>query len=239
MTKKSSKKTKKPKQSKDNKKNIKKEQEEKQPSLRNDKVLIISILVIVGCILALILIPKLTNQNSENQIETVVYNGFTFEKYGDVWVTEVQVRDWARGWDKPYEIYFHYTPQEVEYIPSMQNSRNQSSTPNLFMDSRLVYITTDPKYPGSVVLGGVEIAKILGVIYEKEVKSALTKPDNRTNAPVKTCDDIGPGIRIINLKLGNSTRIYSDHGCVVVEGETPVDILKASERLAFEMLKIM
>lgn len=213
--------------------------EKKEPSLKNDKLLLISILIIIGCILALILLPKIINNGSEDKIESVEYNGFVFEKYGSVWVTNVQIKDYVRGWDKLYEIYFHYTPQEVEYIPSLQNSNNDSTAPNLIMDANLIYITTDPNYPASVILGGVEISKILGNIYKKQVKSALTKPDNRTNAPVKTCDDIGPGIRIIHLKLGNETRIYSDNGCVVVEGVTPLDVVKASEKLTFELLKIM
>lgn len=209
----------------------------KEPSLKNDKILLVSILVIVVCILALILLPKLTDTNTE--IETETYNGFVFEKYGEFWVTLLQVRSATNNEIRPYEVFFHYTPQEVEYIPSMQNSRNDSITPELFMDAKLIYITTDPKYPASVILGGVEISKILGNIYKKEVKSALTKPDNRTNAPVKTCEDIGPDIRIIHLKLGNETKIYSNNGCIVVEGQTPIDIIKASERLSFEILKIM
>ena len=225
--------------SKTTKKITKEEKTTKKPNLKNDKLLLIPIGVIIACVLALILLPKFVNNNDPDEIETVTYKGFVFEKYGNAWVTQLQVQDWLQGWDKPYEISFHYTPYEVEYIPSIVNSRNESSAPDLIMSAQRIYITTDPKYPASVVLGGVEIAKILGNVYEKDVKSALTKEDNRTNAPVRTCQDIGPMIRVIELRLGNETKIFSENGCIVVQGVTPLDTIKASERLTFELLKIM
>lgn len=212
--------------------------DKKDQSLKNDKMLLISVLVIIACLIALLFAPKLIGPK-ESEIETASYNGFLFEKHGNIWVTEIMVTDSFRGEERPYEIYFHYTPDQVEDIRTITNSRNQTSAPDILNEGSKIYITTDPDYPASVVLGGVEISKILGNIFQREVKSALTRKDNSTDAPVVTCEAIGPGVRVIELRLGNETHIKSESGCIIVQGESPVEVVRASERLAFELLGII
>ena len=198
---------------------------------------IIILIIIFGTVI--FLIYNKTNNPKEDEITVVEYNGFIFEKHGNFWVTLLTIEDQFDGWKRDYEFTFHYNPFEVEHIETMKNSRNETVTPNLFLNVQTIYLTTDPEYPAGVILGAVEIAKVLGNIYEKEVKSATTRPDNRTDAPVITCEDIGPDQRVIQLILGNSTRIYNNKGCIIVEGTNTINVVKASERLAFEMLRIL
>ncbi len=224
-------------QKKTPKQESKKKQEQKN-DLKKDSALLIGIFVVIT-VFGLVLFSMTTTKNPVPEIETVEYGGFIFEKQGPVWVTLLTVEDRVFEDPKHYEVFFHYTPYEVEHIETMRNSWNRSITPNLFMDARKIYITTDPGYPSGVILGAVEIAKILGKIYSKNVEAAITRPYNTTDAPVITCDDIGPNVRVIHLNLGNSTRIYSNHGCIVVEGTNTEEVNMASERLAFEMLNIL
>jgi len=208
--------------------------------METDKVLIygfIMLVLIFGLFIIGVRFVKV--QEETPQIEVKTYNEFVFEKIGNVWITTIRMSDWLKGENRDYQILFHYTPDEVEQIPTMKNVRNESVTPNLFLDARLIYITTDPEYPAEVVLSGVEIAKIIGQVYQKQVKSAITRPDNRTEAPVVTCDDLATAVRIIDLRLGNETKIFSDHGCIVVHGTDSGDLLKAAERLTYELLKIL
>ncbi len=231
------------------KKKQKKESAEKRATDDNkkdkkgDKTLIISIVIIIALFGSLIFLIMSLNKDkpvvSENVTEVKTYGGFVFTKDGNVWVTRMSIKDTFKGWEREYEIFFHYTPDEVEDIETMRNARNETVSPNLFLDARKIYITMDPKYPSEVILGAVEIAKILGKVYEREVKSAIIRPDNRTDAPVITCNDIGPGVRVIQLELTNQTRIYSNRGCIVVQGTNTTELLKASERLAYEMLKVL
>ena len=208
---------------------------ERGPGSR-DLYLLIGIIIIVA-IFAIGIILARSSQNQGVASITKEFKGFKFEKVGDVWVTLLKVQYGSTA--KTYQILVHYTPDEVSGIETMKNSRNESVTPNLFLNVKNVYITTEPDYPAEVVLSGVEIAKIIGQVYEKEVRSALTRPDNRSASPVITCGNTSSEIRVIYLKLGNSTKIYSDFGCIVVQGTDPVELLKASERLTFEMLKIL
>ena len=195
------------------------------------------ILVIVfGGILAVI---KLNPPEIDDSPEIKTYNGFVFEKEGNIWKTNFVVEDKFKGWKRTYLLLFHYTPDEVENITTMRNSKGETISPNLFLNVNKVYITTDPDYPAEVILGAVEISKIVGQIYEKDVKGATTRQDNRTDAPVITCEDISSSARVIRLDIGDQTRIYSDKGCVIVEGTNPSEVVRASERLAYEMLKIL
>ncbi len=197
---------------------------------------IIAILFVLGVIFS---VRYFTKEKEETPIpETKVYNGFTFVKVGNYWQTKIRTER-SSGIDE-YDILFHFTPDEVEFIPTEKNVRNQTITPYLFMNTKRVYITTNPEYPSSVVIGGVEISKIIGQVFRKEVKGALTRPvNNKSNTPVITCDDLNDEQRVIYLKLGNETKIYSDNGCIIVQGEDPIMLIKASERLAFEILKIL
>ncbi|MEM3374829.1 MAG: hypothetical protein QXE31_06495 [Candidatus Woesearchaeota archaeon] len=203
----------------------------------NDKFIIITIFVILA-IIVIIFSLRYFLKEKPNVPETKIYNGFTFVKIGNYWQTTLRTE--SSSGIKEYEILFHFTPDQVENISTEKNIKNQTITPYLFMNTQRIYITTNPEYPSSVVIGGVEISKIIGQVFRREVRGALTKEYyNNSNAPIITCEDINDTQRVIYLKLGNETKIYSDDGCIIVQGENPEMLLKASERLAFEILKIL
>lgn len=208
---------------------------------KKDKYLLYSVIAIFLIILAIFsfqYIYKYFNKEKQELPEIRVYNGYSFVKIGNYWQTKIKTK--SNIGEREYEIIFHFTPDEVEDIPTEKNIRNESITPFLFMNTEKIYITTNPDYPSSVVIGGVEISKIIGQVFRKKVMGALTKEVSNSNeTPIITCDDINDNQRVIYLKLGNETKIYSDNGCIIVLGENPEMLLKASERLAFEILKIL
>ena len=211
---------------------------------KNDKVLIISILVIFG-IFALILLS--INSNKEENInenlppipQVVNYSGYLFEKHGVAWISIITVRNEAKNWVREFEFSSHFNPYEVEHIPTIRNSSNESAIKYSFRRASHTWITVDPNYPGSVVLGGVEIAKVLGQIYEKSVKVAISKPHESSSEPVITCANATNNHLVVDLRLGNETKIFDKGGCIIVQGTDPVELLKASDRLAFELLDIL
>jgi hypothetical protein len=225
------------------KEQIMQEQETKEEpkSIKKDKILIIGILIVLFVFGIILVGIKLIGNGGEQQVttETKVFNGYVFEKYGDIWSTRITKKDLATGKLSDFDIMFHYTPDEVSDIDTLRNAKNESIAPYLFLNSKLVYVTTEPDYPASAILAGVEIAKIIAQIYGKDVKGALAKNSTNTVTPIATCDNITTTQTVIYLKLGNSTGIYNNKGCVVVQGRNTEELLKASERLAFEMLKIL
>jgi hypothetical protein len=211
----------------------------KKESSGNDKILIISLIAIFVIFLGMLMVMK-NSKDEPVKEETVDYKGYVFSKKGDLWYTELSVKDTVKGWNRQYNLYFHYNPDQVEDIPTVANSIGEASSPKvLIIGGRKIYITMDPAYPASVVLSGVEIAKVLGQVYELDVKAAVTTQSNKTDAPVITCADYGDGVRVVELRLAEETAIREEKGCIVVKGTNPQELLRAASRLAFELLKIM
>jgi hypothetical protein len=211
----------------------------KQERKGNDKVLIISLLAIV-VIFAGILLFMRNSKEAPIKEEVIKYGEYVFSQKGDLWYTQLSIKDKFKGWDRQYNLYFHYNPLQVEDIPTVENSNGEASSPKiLIIGARKVFITMDPQYPASVVLSGVEVAKILGQVYEMDVKAAVTRYTNKTDAPVITCNSYGNGTRVVELRLSNETAIREEGGCIVVKGTDPQELLMASSRLAFELLKIL
>ena len=215
--------------------------------LIEDKTLIISViaLLVIFSIFTIGIVLKKDPIDNSPTVGIIVdenivrYGDFEFKKAEVGWTTNLAITDSFEGPNKMYEIAVHYTPAEVEDIPTIRNSDNDTISPNLFLNARLIYVTTDPAYPADVVLGGVEVAKIMGKIYGKEVKGAVTREDERTAAPVITCDDTSGTERIIELRLGNTTEVFREGACVVIQGTNSTEILRASTRVTFELLKIL
>jgi len=203
----------------------------------NDRMLIISIGIIV-LLFAALLYWAATRDRTEAPT-TIVYRGFVFEKAGNTWKTNFVIGNSAENWTKNYEMFFHYNPYEVETVESMTSGGNRAASRNLILPLRKIYITTDPDYPASVVLSGVEVAKVLGQIYGINTSSATIRPDNRSQSAIVTCANNTATTGIVYLKLGNSTRVYNEQNCVIVEGTDPVEMLKASEKLTYELLAII
>jgi len=211
----------------------------KERDWKQDKFLILSIIGIILLFGSLIYTLSVSKEKIEEESKTVVYNGIVFTKIGNIWSADIRVGDKAKGSYRDFTFLFHHTPDEVESIETLRNSRGDIITPNLFLNIEKIYVTTNPNYPAEIVLGEVEIVKVISNIYKKEAKTALTEEFPGADYPVITCNDINATQRIIEFRLGNSTKIHQEKGCVIIEGKTPSDVVKASERLAFEMLKII
>jgi hypothetical protein len=217
---------------------------QKKESIGRDKILIISVIVIAAVFWGLFtLLKDQVNKTEQPKINIKTYNGFVFEEIDNIWTTHITISNKLTGKGESYSIMFHYTPDEVENVTTEKNTRNESVTPNLFLNMPLIYITTEPNYPGAVVLGGVEISKTMAIVSKTydlrtQIKSAMTKPGNYS-FPIATCENITKTQRVIYLKLGNQTGISFDNGCVIVQGTDETELLRASERLAFEILRIL
>jgi hypothetical protein len=218
---------------------------QKKESIGRDKILIISLIVIAAIFWGLFtLLKDQVNKTEQPKINIKTYNGFVFEEIDNIWTTRITISNKLTGKGESYSIMFHYTPDEVENVTTEKNTKNQSTLPNIFLNKPLIYITTEPNYPGAVVLGGVEISKTMAIVSKTydirtQIKSAMTKPGNYS-FPVATCDNVTANQRVIYLKLGNETKIDAlTNGCVIVQGTDETELLRASERLAFEILRIL
>lgn len=218
------------------KKKENKKQDKKTDETDKALIYVIMIIVVIFSIFGYFIFK---NKDAVSETEDVIYKDFVFQKNGDFWSTRVRVTTSLDDTIRDYNVHFHVTPYEVENIQTIKSTTNVSMGLNYISGAEKIYITTDPEYPASVVLGAVQLAKILGNIYQKDVSSAVTREDNRTESPLITCEDSDMETVVIHMNLGNTTSIYRDGSCIVVQGRDPFELVLAAERYSFELLGIM
>jgi hypothetical protein len=163
--------------------------------------------------------------------DSYTYNGFTFTKipgYG-MWLTEIQ-----KG-DKLFRIPVRYSPEEVKDISIDKKAYYE------ILNSKEIYLTVPNNLSSISVIALTEVGRITGTQYgilDIPSTGALTHSKG-DETPVKTCDDAFGGTGIIFFNIGNDTRVYLEDRCVIVEGETEWDIVRAADRLVFGLLGIM
>ncbi|MBN2423310.1 hypothetical protein JXB41_08865 [Candidatus Woesearchaeota archaeon] len=204
--------------------------------------LICIVMVFIGGFLAIkyfsnlkeLLFPEKEDNETDVIIEdTLVYNGFTFEKVNGIWYTNIVL-----GWlDKkiPYSAGFYYPPNEVENVSFEKNTGIILK----LKAKHTVYISVDPDLDAKAVLAGTEISKILGKVFFIDVKAGLTKPSNNPDFPVITCEDISNNSKVVIIQKANETRVRrTTDGCIFVEGPDEDELIRAADRLAYNLLDI-
>jgi hypothetical protein len=192
----------------------------------------IIIIVFVSGFLAIKYFPKPTKviapviQNQTN------YNGYNFTKVDGIWYTNVNV-EWS-GRMFSYDLPIYFSPHEVENV-----SIDKDVGVILKLGTKpTAYISVDPSLDSNAVVGGTEISKVLGKMFFMTVKAATTR-EISIGYPVITCMNVSEKTRVIIIQPGNVTRIYRDEaGCVTIEGPNGLEIIRAADRLVYNLLGI-
>jgi len=106
----------------------------------------------------------------------------------------------------------------------------------------LVYVTINPNanLSSKVTIAAFEITKILSSedFYNKPIVYGRTL-ENENGLPIISCYDGTDSATVIFFTLGSETKVYTDEYCIIVVGETEDDIIRASDRLVYNLLGIM
>ena len=149
---------------------------------------------------------------------------------------------------EPYSVPFHNGPRELKKEIPMESGLMD----NLVYDvsqgySRLkllAYITMAPgieeesDFKSTVAL--LTISRVLGEgrasVYNLQTTGAST--EKQSGVPHITCDDASWRTAVIELKLGDENRVYTEGDCVIVEGVDGDGLVKSAERLTYLLLKV-
>ena len=201
-----------------------KKEETNKNSSRN---IIIAVIVILGLIILFFSIRYL--YHPETNEDNYMYNGFKFTKVSNLWFTEVQINN------KLFRISMRYSPRELEHISV------EPGTYEKIVSSKKIYFTVPGNLSSVAVLAITELGRIVGTRYgilNIPSQSALTEASNNGTF-VKTCKDAVNGTGVILFKTGNTTAVYSDKNCVIIQGKDDWEIVKAADRVTFGLLGIM
>lgn len=202
----------------------------------------LGLIIIVGVFALFFMLSQSHNQpqvqiNQTFHPESYRYNGFLFQKGMYAWYSKIKVGDLI------YDVSFVYGPKEVENIPVF------GKVNDLILKANKLYITTEPDYPSRVGKAQVEISKItsprtsnFGMLNIPTINTVTYIPEelkNRYNYPEITCKNATLNQTVIYLKIGNKTQIYNDSFCVIVEGLNDTEVVKAADRLVYNLLGII
>ena len=215
----------------ESKEDINKSPESEEIHEKSDKSstrnIILIVIIIIGLLILFFSIRYLYHPKTTE--ESYVYNGFKFTKISNLWLTEVQIGNTI------FRITTRYSPMEVENIIFEPDVYRK------IINSDQIYFTVPGNLSSVAVLGITEVGRIVGTRYgilNIPSQSALTEASGNGTI-VKTCNDAVNGTGVILFTTGNSTTVYSDKDCVIVQGEDEWGIVKAADRLTFSLLRIM
>jgi hypothetical protein len=146
-----------------------------------------------------------------------------------------QIEIYFPGDHRPYYIDLRYDPVSLEDIDV---DRRIFHT---LRDDENIYITIDPyaNLTSRTTIAALEIDKFIDNKYflNIPVNSSMTKPYH--DFPVRTCENATEKSSVIWLKKGQKNEISLQDSCVVVEGKTEEDLIRAADRLALYLIGIM
>jgi len=148
---------------------------------------------------------------------------------------------------KPYAVPFHYGPKELRTIPMESGLMDKivyDTSKGKTGIKKLIYITMEPgmeektEHRSTVAL--LTIARITGqndaAVYYIQTQGASN--EKIEGVPYITCDDASWGTGVIEFRLGDENKIYSEGDCVILEAVDGEGLVKVGERLTYLLLKV-
>ncbi|MBS3171552.1 hypothetical protein J4449_02995 [Candidatus Woesearchaeota archaeon] len=166
--------------------------------------------------------------NSNNRENVFKYNGYDIYQTAP---TVYNIKFFLKNDINPHYISIRYDPRDLDYIKVEPDLKQR-----LLRDE--VYITLSPELTSESVIGVAEIAKIVGnqFLFNTPVKTALTY--KKEDISVITCDNVTVKTSVMILQLAEKTGVYEDSDCIIVEGPTEEEIIKASTKFILDILGI-
>ncbi|MBS3113295.1 hypothetical protein J4418_04400 [Candidatus Woesearchaeota archaeon] len=170
-------------------------------------------------VLMILSISAVFTSNTNSEKDPVEFNGKWFYPYNLGWFTYINNVQTA----------FPYLPDELTNI---------SSLPYVFIDSPKVYIITDPNEKN--ITFDLLKQRLVYFLNQKGITSvpACSQEEGCPDSlPIKDCKDIN--VAGIFLKSGVQSRVYKDYMCYVIEGDTSLNLNKATEKLIYLLLGVI
>lgn len=165
------------------------------------------------------------------------YNGFEITKVKNAYRIELYIQRGEQASEEPIYVRLRNDPRELVNITIDDGVRDS------LLKKKQIYITLDPEenLTGKSVVAGLEIDVILdnGALYSIPTNSAFTRK-NEKDVIVKTCEDVTEEEGVIWLhKSDNAQILLDENGCVILEGVTEDDIIRAADRLMYTVLGVL
>lgn len=193
--------------------------------------------IIIFVILMIIFISILIIRQYLQYKEAVFnYNGFDVQKIRDKSSEFYRIKIFINENKVPSYVNTIHDPRKLEEIPLEIDKKS-------LLGKKEIFITIDPyaNLTSQTTMAALEINKFIDnpFLFNIPVNSAFTKQyKNDPNQTIKTCNDVTSETGIILLTLGNKTKIYEEK-CIIIQGKTESDIIRAADRLALTLIEVI
>ena len=145
-----------------------------------------------------------------------------------------------------YNMFFRSSPYDVEGVVLEPSNFNE-----LLLEGGIkrIYVTQDYTLGSETdqdsFMGIMEFNRILGAgdygLYGVPVQTAFTTANSNateSGIPVVTCKDSSNGIKVIEMRLGSSNKVFMEGDCFIVQGVDGAGLILASDKLAYHLLGV-
>ncbi len=160
-----------------------------------------------------------------------VYGDYTFEYKNGFYYVELNS---VYG---PQEVPFYHHPSTIDHIP--YNSTANSLLRLAQIRGQELKIGLDANYStdGNMGIAGVEVSKVTSRVLGIQTRSGFT--DQIEGFAIYNCELSSPENIVIELRVADQTRIYTQDFCIILEGQTPRELTRVANLLAYRSLGII
>ena len=184
--------------------------------------------IVLFAVLAIIFVSFLVSYQYFKPSNSFKYHDFTVYKQKlegttvDFYILPLKIGDKA-----PTNLMIRNDPREIE---NMTFEVNES----FWRGMRGLLITTDVNYTSLATIAAGEIGSFVGLIGVEADYGFTTEIGGY---PTITCADATNVTKVIDIRLGNETKVYSEGDCMIVEGVDYDSMIKASDKVVITWLE--
>ena len=172
----------------------------------------------------------------EYNLETQLISGLTFHILTAQVIYDGQTH-------KEFKLPMRNDPKSVETIP-VQDGVTEKILSYRDSDSKL-YLTVDPGVDQKLVIAAFELSGVLGSgsqgVFKIPVRGAISASEstNETAVPLITCEDANETVGVIYFRESETNQVVLDNGCVMIEGNTPDNVIATTDKLIYSLLGVI
>ncbi|MBS3152139.1 hypothetical protein J4230_01880 [Candidatus Woesearchaeota archaeon] len=143
--------------------------------------------------------------------------------------------------DQEYIYSFRNHPKDLEEIYLEPGLISELNRPK---GIRKLYVTQDVELANMTdadsVLGIAAFEQMLTGnfgIYNLDISNVYNTSFENKTLPI-TCANVTNNIAVVYIKVGDETKVYSQYGCIIIEGRGGNGIIKAGEKFAYNLLGV-
>ena len=158
--------------------------------------------------------------------ETQKYNGFTFKRAGNEYITKINNK----------ELHFYYLPDQVIQINLTKTLQD------ILNNSMVIQLTFNPE-DKNVELFELVRYEFSELMVEEIVDTiflpGITTQSDTYNLPIITCKNATMFQPVFYFKSGNSTKIEQIGTCTIFQAAHATDILELRDRIIYQLTGII